>query len=345
MDERAASTEALPDEQAAAGVDLSPELCAEIREFARVLVDLDYYAVLGVERDADADQVRGAFFERSKQYHPDRYFTRKLGPYEGLLHEIYKRIVVANDVLRDPKLRSAYDQTLSPAPAVSPASSRPAEAPPQPRQERAAETPAAGRRGPPAGSSLRERKGLRSRRSILGGLERQLESGRRKARRHIQEAREQMHAGDWLRAASLARLAVAYDPREKNHHDVLAEALPRANAEQAKSALRRGEMLLVRGQAGAAIEFLVEAARLLPTDASLSMRVAELIVDEQGDLDEAIEFGRQAVELDEKNAEYRKKLGMIYRTAGSLTQARRELQRAWELDPMDREVKAALSTV
>ena len=104
-------------------------------------------------------------------------------------------------------------------------------------------------------------------------------------------------------------------------------------------------MLLVRGQAEAAVEFLVEAARLLPTDAPLSMCVAELIVEEQGDLEEAIEFGRQAVELDERNAEYRKKLGMIYRTAGNLTQARRELQRAWELDPMDREVKTALSTV
>jgi tetratricopeptide (TPR) repeat protein len=343
MDERAGNAEAVQAGQTAAGVDLPPELCAEIQEFARVLPDLDYYGVLGVERDADANQIRGAFFERSKLYHPDRYFTRNLGPFQPLLVEIYKRIVVANDVLRDPKLRRSYDDTLSPAPANAPSAPRPAETTSEPLQERVAPPPPAPQRKARSGSSLRERKGLQSRRTILGGLERQLESGRRKARRHAQEARQQMHAGDWVRAASLARLAVAYDPREKAHHDALAEVLPRANAEQAAAARRRGEMLLVRGQTEAAIESLVEAARLSPTDAALSMRVAELIVETEGDLDQAIEFGRQAVELDEKNAEYRKKLGMIYRTAGSLTQARRELQRAWELDPMDREVKAALS--
>src|SRR5215510_11403542 len=96
----------------------------EIRAFAAELPEMDCYQNLGVARDASTDAVRGAFFERSRRFHPDRYFNKNLGPYASILHELYKRIVAANEVLRDPDLRKRYERSLGPAkpkPAAAPA--------------------------------------------------------------------------------------------------------------------------------------------------------------------------------------------------------------------------------
>ena len=56
-------------------VDLPDAFQAEIRELARVLPELDYFQLLGIARGAPAEEIRDAFFERSKRFHPDRYMT------------------------------------------------------------------------------------------------------------------------------------------------------------------------------------------------------------------------------------------------------------------------------
>ena len=93
-------------------IEIPEELQAEIRELARELPTLDYFGVLGVGRDASTQDVRDAFVVRSKAFHPDRYFGKHLGAYEGLLREVYKRVVEAHEVLRDPEQRTDYEKTL-----------------------------------------------------------------------------------------------------------------------------------------------------------------------------------------------------------------------------------------
>ena len=48
-------------------VDLPDAFQAEIRELARVLPELDYFQLLGIARGAPAEEIRDAFFERSKR--------------------------------------------------------------------------------------------------------------------------------------------------------------------------------------------------------------------------------------------------------------------------------------
>jgi len=62
----------------------------------------DYYAVLGVPRDADAQAIREAFRRLALQYHPDR---NKAPDAE----ERFKAIAEAYAVLSDPDKRAAYD--------------------------------------------------------------------------------------------------------------------------------------------------------------------------------------------------------------------------------------------
>ena len=141
-------------------VDIPPALCAEIRDFARRLPDMNYHEVLGIERDATPDQVRSAFFARSKTFHPDRYYTKELGAYEPLLHEIYKRVVAAHEVLRDEKLRADYEKAVGKN-ARSPLV-RPLKMLALPGAEKAPPAPPAG-----GGSSLRSRSGLRSKQTVF----------------------------------------------------------------------------------------------------------------------------------------------------------------------------------
>src|SRR5689334_23853503 len=64
----------------------------------------DYYGILGVKKDASADEIRKAFRKLARKYHPD------VNPGDKIAEEKFKEISEANDVLSDPKKRKVYDQ-------------------------------------------------------------------------------------------------------------------------------------------------------------------------------------------------------------------------------------------
>src|SRR5437868_5574973 len=64
----------------------------------------DYYAILGVKKNASADEVRKAFRKLARKHHPD------VNPGDKKSEEKFKEISEANDVLSDPKKRKIYDQ-------------------------------------------------------------------------------------------------------------------------------------------------------------------------------------------------------------------------------------------
>jgi molecular chaperone DnaJ len=65
-------------------------------------VATDYYAVLGVGRDATADQVKKAYRKLARQYHPDV----NPGPEN---EERFKEVTRAYEVLSDPQKREMFD--------------------------------------------------------------------------------------------------------------------------------------------------------------------------------------------------------------------------------------------
>lgn len=64
----------------------------------------DYYEVLGVERDATAEQIRRAYRRQAKEHHPDA------NPGDTLADGRFKEIGEAYQVLRDVQKRAAYDR-------------------------------------------------------------------------------------------------------------------------------------------------------------------------------------------------------------------------------------------
>jgi molecular chaperone DnaJ len=64
----------------------------------------DYYEILGVERDADAETIKKAYRKQALKYHPDRNGGSKEA------EESFKEATEAYEVLRDRQKRSAYDR-------------------------------------------------------------------------------------------------------------------------------------------------------------------------------------------------------------------------------------------
>ncbi len=64
----------------------------------------DYYKVLGVEKNASADEIKSAYRKLAMKYHPDR------NPGKKAAEEKFKEINEANEVLSDPQKRARYDQ-------------------------------------------------------------------------------------------------------------------------------------------------------------------------------------------------------------------------------------------
>src|SRR5664279_4006507 len=63
----------------------------------------DYYATLGIKRDASPAEIKRAFRKLARQHHPD------IKPGDRSAESKFKEINEANEVLSDPQKRSKYD--------------------------------------------------------------------------------------------------------------------------------------------------------------------------------------------------------------------------------------------
>jgi curved DNA-binding protein len=65
---------------------------------------IDYYKILGLDKNATADDIRKAYRKMARKHHPD------LNPNDKEAHKKFQQINEANEVLSDPEKRKKYDQ-------------------------------------------------------------------------------------------------------------------------------------------------------------------------------------------------------------------------------------------
>lgn len=64
----------------------------------------DYYELLGVSRDASAEEIKKAYRKKAVQYHPDKHKGDKA------MEAKFKEVSEAYEVLKDPEKKAAYDR-------------------------------------------------------------------------------------------------------------------------------------------------------------------------------------------------------------------------------------------
>lgn len=90
-----------------------------VRNTWRRLDWLSHYDLLGISREAAADDVRRAYLEKSRLFHPDLRHRADLAGMERELTAVFARLKTAHDTLVDPAARAEYDLGLEETPAFT----------------------------------------------------------------------------------------------------------------------------------------------------------------------------------------------------------------------------------
>src|SRR5215213_7462480 len=65
---------------------------------------IDYYKVLGIDKNATTEDIKKAYRKLARKHHPD------LNPNDKEAHKKFQQINEANEVLSDPEKRKKYDE-------------------------------------------------------------------------------------------------------------------------------------------------------------------------------------------------------------------------------------------
>lgn len=283
-------------------------------------LDRPYHEILGVSLDADTRAVKRSYFMLSKEYHPDRYFRRDIGPFQPVLERVFRKIVEAYELMSDPTVRAEMQRSL----------------------DGEAQAPGAEESAAPAGTTRARRKRPLSPFSPLGKL---IAQRRAKAKGFFEAAMVAASEERWLEATGSLRLAIAFDPANATYHERFGEIQPRAHEIRFEQLMKEADSALSFRDRNDALRLYEEALHFKPyapeanhTAARLAWLVAE-------DLRKAKEYAMRATEADPEKGEYHRTLGQIYQAAGLTANARRELKAAVRLDPKDKDARAALKSL
>ncbi len=335
MDDDAPLTvdEALLDEHLDLDVDVQRRILAFESGLGR-----SYYALLGVSTDADAKQIKKAYFKLSKEFHPDRYFRREIGHFAGRLERIFKKILEAHEILSDDELRAELEKRASAARQVTTRITLPTE---EPSDEASARRAARAR---PAEKPLSKLERLKQRMPFK--IPESVATERRqKAEELFKAAEVSKRMGRYAEAVSSIRVALSFDPYNQSYKNALVEL----QAGQAESLAR--EILDKPGSTFADAKELKSAVAALesllvykPHDPEVNHGLAAVLI-ELGEHGRAKEYVQTAIAHSPDVAAYHATLGRLHQCMGEMGHARKEYQSAIGLDPDNAAARKALASL
>jgi len=300
-------------------VDSGLELPVEVQQRAlevERLLDGSYHELLGVNRDSDARSIKRSYFKLSRDFHPDRYFGRDVGPFGDLLDRIFKQVALAYELLMDPITRTELERSMSSAPSA-------------PRVQN----------GQPQKFSKRE--WLARMRQQFKLPEEVLAERRLRARQLAESAQVAEHQCNWKEAGSCIRLAIAFDPWCDAYKQQFAAIQVEVNRLRAEELLREASGAWDSHSLSQALKLYEEVLHYRPADAEATDRAAQLCC-ELEEFDRAFEFAALACELQPEAAAYHLTRGRILRRNGRRERAVEALMTAQNLDPQDTRIRDEL---
>ena len=304
--------------------------------FAR-LADQNYYELLGVERDADRAALKRAYYQISKEFHPDRFFRRPLGTYKEKLEVFFDLLTKAYNTLSDPDLRAAYDRENPPV----------SRAPvPPPRVVRTPDVGAGASAAPLRGGVLPSSGEPRPvaprvptmpgapppRPLFQGALERQLVERIKKARGYFDEARVLYEKSDYRGAIAGMKMALTFDPNLKDAQRIIDESEGQLADVKAELHFIRAQQMDMLGNNEGAKQLYRMAVECKPRKAQYYYRYAQL-TKSPAELREHLEALKNAVIYAPDNKDYILTLAAAYETAGMPRNALREYEKVLKVEP------------
>jgi tetratricopeptide (TPR) repeat protein len=299
-------------------VDLSDDEKKRIIFFHEHLEQWTAYELLQAKRKDDAKTVKRAYFERSKEWHPDRFRRPRLGSYKKMIDAIFREIQNAYNLLSSPERRAEYDRQIvfmADEDAIAEMLSK------QRKEERER------RREEEAVERRKERNPIRQRMA--------------QSAQFYEEALALKAKGELLDALRAAQMAEAYGTRPE--YAALAEELKVAAGElRIGPLMRRGLAQESLTNWDVAIETFQEAVRIAPEHGPARLRLAFNLLMGRRDPHEISTHAQRAVALLPNEPEAHFVLGLCYERAGMEKAALRALGRAVELKPNYEEAKKRL---
>lgn len=352
----------------------------ELQQLSARLGKGNYYELFGLEQDFQRGELRRAYYELSRRFHPDRFFRLDLDGKETLVEEVFAGINEAYRVLGDPEERRKYDRQLEgkgqsprrrrrPAtddlrPPRSPADASPPQAPPGAKPEApASEAPKAAPRAPepdphvinwsrsatkPADAAPEPEKRKKKRKKkpdetvspAVAQLKQQMVEHLKRGRRYFKQGQLEQSEGQWTKAAASYYLAMKHDPRNEEYQQSFQEANRRSRALQAERAIELGRKSESFRNFKEAIAHYEEAARCDPDTGEPWYRLARLRIKEEGDSRGAISDFRKAIEKEPSRLDYRLALALVFEELDMKLNAHREFAGILKIDPKHEVAKA-----
>ncbi|MBF5041227.1 MULTISPECIES: J domain-containing protein [Myxococcaceae] len=295
-------------------VELEPARKQEILALDRALDQHDHFSVLGLAPGASAADVKAAYYEASRRFHPDRFYGKNLGSFRARIERIFRRLSEAQAVLTQPDKRAAYlkahPELAAPA-APTPAPFDPAEA------ERSA-----------------ERRARLARHPYLARTQRLNEL--------LARARAALERGAYEQAFAELNQVTAVDAQNAEAALLLAETRRRHEALRAERELARGKELERSGDLQGALAALRLAATLDVGNAEAAFRAASVGRSAGLDAKEVRVLALRAVELQPRRAAYHLLLAQVHLESGAKKLAKKHLEEVLALEPQHAEAKAQL---
>jgi curved DNA-binding protein CbpA len=303
----------------------------EILDLEKRLENANHFEALGVALGSDAAEVKSAFFELSKKFHPDRYFGKNLGSFKARIEKSFKRLSDAHQVLTHDDRRKAYlarHPELAKAPPRPPPPAQPATATSRPPEPAAPPPP------PPDPRREEERRDRLKKHPYLA----------RHARVNdlVQRAKAAVAKGDFAAAHIDLVTASQADERNTEIRSMLAEVKKKADAQRSASEFEKASKLEQASDLQGALLAYRNASNTDPKNARAAYSVARLMYRYNLDVKEITSYAQRAVEADPRHVEAHVLLGKLYDMADMKQMAKRHYEQAHRLDPENPDAKKAV---
>ena len=279
----------------------------------------NFYELLQVSHKVDAKAIKRAYFERSKEWHPDRFRRGNLGSFKKLIEQIYKKINEGYRVLSKAPSRKEYDSTI------------------------VFEYDAADLEKLLEGKRTEERKKKH---------EEQVAARRRKnnpVRKRILQAKKYYDEAVRLEADSrimdalrVAQLALTYDPKKKLYVDTVERLRDLSSAHRIEKFMKRGRQLEATLIYDEAIEMFEHAVKIAPKSGAARVRLAYSMLMAGRNAEDAMQHAQRGVSMLGGDAEAHYVLGRIHEQLGSTDSAKRSYDKALQIKPNYQEAKKRL---